>query len=175
MPNPKSSGEEYKKYTDIAGPAIIASGAKILSRGGKIINLEGQKFERIVIIEFPSMNHAEKFYISNEYRNGDIRHCYADITKAKKLLDLNCYISVSGIITFKKSDELAATISSIPMENLLVETDSPYLAPKPHRGKDNEPSYIIHTVKKLSEIKKLSSESIIFNTTNNFMKLFNLS
>ena len=60
--------EEYKKYTDIAGPAIIASGAKILSRGGKIINLEGQKFERIVIIEFSSMDHAEKFYISNEYR-----------------------------------------------------------------------------------------------------------
>ena len=58
--------EEYKKYTDIAGPAIIASGAKILSRGGKIINLEGQKFGRIVIIEFPSMDHAEKFYISNE-------------------------------------------------------------------------------------------------------------
>jgi len=61
--------EEYKKYTDIAGPAIIASGAKILSRGGKIVNLEGQKFGRIVIIEFPSMDHAEKFYISDEYRS----------------------------------------------------------------------------------------------------------
>ena len=60
--------EEYKKYTDIAGPAIIASGAKILSRGGKIINLEGRKFGRIVIIEFPSMDHAEKFYMSNEYK-----------------------------------------------------------------------------------------------------------
>jgi len=60
--------EEYKKYTDIAGPAIIASGAKILSRGGKIVNLEGQKYGRIVIIEFPSVDHAEKFYISNEYR-----------------------------------------------------------------------------------------------------------
>ena len=60
--------EEYKKYTDIAGPAIIASGAKILSRGGKIVNLEGQKCGRIVIIEFPSVDHAEKFYISNEYR-----------------------------------------------------------------------------------------------------------
>lgn len=59
--------EQYKKYTDIAGPAIIASGAKILSRGGKIINLEGQKFGRIVIVEFPSMDHAEKFYISHEY------------------------------------------------------------------------------------------------------------
>ena len=60
--------DEYKKYTDIAGPAIIASGAKILSRGSKIINLEGQKFGRIVIIEFPSMDHAKKFYISKEYR-----------------------------------------------------------------------------------------------------------
>ena len=60
--------DEYKKYTDIAGPAIIASGAKILSRGGKIVNLEGQKYGRIVIIEFPSVDHAEKFYISNEYR-----------------------------------------------------------------------------------------------------------
>ena len=60
--------EEYKKYTDIAGPAIISSGAKILSRGGKIVNLEGQKYGRIVIIEFPSVDHAEKFYISNEYR-----------------------------------------------------------------------------------------------------------
>ena len=60
--------EEYKKYTDIAGPAIIASGARILSRGGKLINLEGQKFGRIVIIEFPSMDHAKKFYNSKEYR-----------------------------------------------------------------------------------------------------------
>ena len=59
--------DEYKKYTDIAGPAIIASGAKILSRGGKIINLEGQKFGRIVIVEFPSMDHAKKFYFSKEY------------------------------------------------------------------------------------------------------------
>ena len=61
--------DEYKKYTDIAGPAIIASGAKILSRGGKIVNLEGQKFGRIVIIEFPSIDYAEKFYISEEYRS----------------------------------------------------------------------------------------------------------
>ena len=60
--------EEYKKYTDIAGPAIIASGAKILSWCFKIINLEDQKFGRIIIIKFPSMDHAEKFYMSNEYR-----------------------------------------------------------------------------------------------------------
>ena len=62
--------KEYKKYTNIAGPALIAAGAKILSRGGKIINLEGKKINRIVVIEFPSINHAEKFYHSEEYKKG---------------------------------------------------------------------------------------------------------
>ena len=62
--------EEYKKYTDIAGPALIKAGAKILSRGGRIKNLEGKKINRAVIIEFPSMDEAEKFYASEEYRKG---------------------------------------------------------------------------------------------------------
>ena len=71
--------------------------------------------------------------------------------------------------------ELVDTASYIPLESLLVETDSPYLAPLPFRGKSNEPSYIIHTIKKLSEIKKISKEIVIKNTTNNFLKLFNLN
>ena len=62
--------DEYKKYTDIAGPALIAAGAKILSRGGKIINLEGKEMNRLVVIEFPSMEHAETFYHSEEYKKG---------------------------------------------------------------------------------------------------------
>ena len=117
--------------------------------------------------------------LKSESKNSNLKvliHCFTGSRDfAKKLIDLNFYISVSGIITFKKSIELADTVSSIPMENLLVETDSPYLAPLPYRGKDNEPSYIIHTVEKLSQIKKLPNESIVINTTNNFMKLFNLS
>ena len=117
--------------------------------------------------------------LKSESKNSNLKvliHCFTGSRDfAKKLIDLNFYISVSGIITFKKSIELADTVSSIPMENLLVETDSPYLAPLPYRGKDNEPSYIIHTVEKLSQIKKLPNESIVSNTTNNFMKLFNLT
>ena len=117
--------------------------------------------------------------LRSESKNSNLKvlmHCFTGTKDfAKRLVDLNFSISVSGIITFKKAEELAVTISSIPIENLLVETDSPYLAPMPHRGKVNEPSYIIHTVKKLSEIKKLSNESIMFNTTNNFKKLFNLA
>ena len=116
--------------------------------------------------------------IKCEKRNSNLKvllHCFTGSKDfAKKLLDLNCYISVSGIITFNKSDELADTISSVPIENLLVETDSPYLAPSPFRGKTNEPSYIVHTVKRLSEIKKISEEGIALNTTKNFKNLFKL-
>ena len=67
--NVKNQGE-YQKYIDIAGPALLTAGAKILSRGGKIKNLEGKKMDRIVIIEFTSMDHAEKFYHSDEYKKG---------------------------------------------------------------------------------------------------------
>ena len=103
-------------------------------------------------------------------------HCFTGSKEfVKKLLDINCYVSVSGIITFNNSTELAETVSSIPIEKLLVETDSPYLAPMPFRGKSNEPSYIIHTIDKLSLIKKISKEKIIFNTTNNFKRLFDIN
>ena len=90
------------------------------------------------------------------------------------MIDLNCYISLSGIITFKNSNILCETVKKIPIENLLVETDSPYLAPLPYRGKTNEPSYIIHTIEKLSQIKKISKDIVISYTANNFKKLFNL-
>ena len=116
--------------------------------------------------------------LKSECKNSNLKvliHCFTGTKDfAKKLIDLNIYISVSGIITFKKTGELTEAVSSIPIENLLVETDSPYLAPMPYRGKSNEPSYIIHTIKKLSEIKKLPEETIMNNTTKNFMKLFNL-
>ena len=90
-------------------------------------------------------------------------------------MDLNSYISISGIITFKNSTKLADTVSYIPLENLLVETDSPYLSPSPYRGKSNEPSYIVHIVEKLSQIKNISKETVADKTTTNFIKLFNLN
>ena len=117
--------------------------------------------------------------LKSEMKNSNLKvlmHCFTGSKNfANKLIDLNCYISVSGIITFKNSTELAATISSIPMEKLLVETDSPFLAPLPYRGKFNEPSYIVHTVEKLSKIKKTSKETIMNSTTDNFKRLFGLT
>ena len=115
--------------------------------------------------------------LSSEMKNSNLKvliHCFTGSKAfAKKLIDLNSYISVSGIITFKKSIDLVDAVSSIPLSNLLVETDSPYLAPSPFRGKPNEPSYIIHTVEKLAAIKNVSKEDIMDATTNNFKKLFN--
>ena len=117
--------------------------------------------------------------LKSENKNSNLKiliHCFTGSKEfAKKLLDINCYISVSGIITFSNSTELTETVSYIPIEKLLVETDSPYLAPTPFRGKTNEPSYIVHTIDKLSLIKKISKDKVISNTTNNFKKLFNVN
>lgn len=110
------------------------------------------------------------------FKSKVIIHCFTGSKDfAKKLLDIDCYISVSGIITFKTSMELANTVSFIPIEKLLVETDSPYLAPLPNRGKPNEPSFIIHTIEKLAQIKNTTKENIIKNTSSNFMRLFKLN
>ena len=100
-------------------------------------------------------------------------HCFTGSKKfAFDLLDLGAYISASGVITFKKSEDLANTFKERPNEKILVETDSPYLSPVPLRGKSNEPSFIIHTVKFLSNIKKIPFEELSKITTNNFLNLF---
>lgn len=100
-------------------------------------------------------------------------HCFTGSRDfAFKLLDLNAFISASGVVTFKKSQELASTFRDIPNNKILVETDSPYLSPVPLRGKSNEPSHIIHTVKFLSDLKNLSFEDFSEITSNNFFKLF---
>jgi len=115
-----------------------------------------------------------KSYMKNS-KLKTIIHCFTGSKDfSKKIINIGCYISVSGIITFKGSNELAETISSIPIDKLLVETDSPYLTPIPNRGKSNEPSFITHTIEKLSIIRNLEKKVIIENTTNNFKKLFNL-
>ena len=104
--------------------------------------------------------------LKSENKNSNLKiliHCFTGSKEfVKKLLDINCYVSVSGIITFNSSTELAETVSFIPIEKLLVETDSPYLSPMPFRGKPNEPSYITHTIDKLSLIKKMAKKKNYF-------------
>ena len=116
--------------------------------------------------------------LKNYMKESDLKviiHCFTGSKDfSKKLIDIGCYISISGIITFKNSNELANTVSTIPLDKLLVETDSPYLSPSPNRGKDNEPSNITYTVEKLSLIKNIDKNIIAKTTTNNFKNLFKI-
>ena len=102
-----------------------------------------------------------------------LMHCFTGSKKfADKLLELNSYFSASGIITFKNAIDLQETFKTIPLDKLLIETDSPFLAPVPNRGKKNEPSFIKYTAEKLAEIKDVSFSEISSRTTNNFNNLF---
>ena len=118
----------------------------------------------------------ETFDILNNYKNDDLKilmHCFTGSQKfAEKLLDLNAYFSASGIITFKNSQDLQKTFQLIPLDKLLIETDSPFLAPEPNRGKKNEPSFVKFTGKKLADLKNISFEDLVNSTTNNFNKIF---
>tara|TARA_A100001011_G_scaffold383941_1_gene455860 strand:+ start:488 stop:1246 length:759 start_codon:yes stop_codon:yes gene_type:complete len=134
-----------------------------------------------IVLNIPLIIHsrnAEKqmLEIFNEYKNHDLKilmHCFTGSKKfAKCLLDLNAYFSASGIITFKNSADLQDTFKSIPLDKTLIETDSPYLAPVPNRGKKNEPSFVKYTAKKLADIKEISLSDLIKNTTSNFNRLF---
>jgi TatD DNase family protein len=118
----------------------------------------------------------ETFDILNEYKHEKIKilmHCFTGSKEfSKKLMTLNSFFSASGIITFKNSLDLQDTFRSIPIDNILIETDSPFLAPVPKRGKKNEPSFIDFTATKLAEIKDISKEDLVKKTTENFNKLF---
>ena len=118
----------------------------------------------------------ETFEILNKYRKYNLKilmHCFTGTKKfAKKLLDLDAYFSASGIITFKKTLELQETFKTIPINKLLIETDSPYLAPIPKRGKNNEPSFIKYTAAKLAQLKDIDNNHLIDSTSKNFNNLF---
>ncbi len=118
----------------------------------------------------------ETFDLLNEFKNSNLKilmHCFTGSTNfAKKLFSLNTFFSASGIITFKNSNDLQETFKLIPNDKLLIETDSPFLAPIPMRGKKNEPSFLKYTLEKLADLKNLDKEDLDSITTNNFNKLF---
>jgi len=100
-------------------------------------------------------------------------HCFTgSLNFAKKLIDLNCLISFSGIITFKKSENLRNIIKYIPLNKIMIETDSPFLSPEPFRGKVNTPSRVKYVAETLAEIKKISIEEVAIRTTENFNNFF---
>ena len=118
----------------------------------------------------------ETFNVLNDYKKDNpkiLMHCFTGSKKfAEKLLDLEAFFSASGIITFKNSSELRETFKFLPANKIMIETDSPYLAPEPNRGKKNEPSFIRYTANKLAILRGQEESELITQTTNNFNKLF---
>jgi TatD DNase family protein len=102
-----------------------------------------------------------------------VLHCYTGGPElARRAVALGCYIGFTGIVTFKNSTALRAIAEELPADRFLVETDAPYLAPLPYRGKRNEPSYVVEVAKMLAEVRGVSFEDIARQTTDNFFKLF---
>ncbi|MDH5410867.1 MAG: TatD family hydrolase, partial [Alphaproteobacteria bacterium] len=114
--------------------------------------------------------------LTEEYANGPFTgliHCFSTSSyMAEKALEIGFYISLSGIITFKAAEELRETVRGLPLDRLLVETDAPYLAPVPKRGKRNEPSFVAHTGAMLAELKQIDMEEVARVTTANFFQIF---
>lgn len=104
---------------------------------------------------------------------GGVMHCFTESWEmAQQAMELGFYISFSGIVTFKNAKEITEVAKKVPLERMLIETDAPYLAPVPYRGKPNEPQYIRFIAKKIAELKNISVEEVGRITTNNFIKLF---
>lgn len=114
--------------------------------------------------------------LQNEMKKGPfpgLIHCFSTGKElAEAAIELGMCVSISGILTFKKATELQAIVKDLPLESLLVETDAPYLAPVPFRGKTNEPAYTRHTAEFLAELKGISAEEVAKVTTDNFFHLF---
>jgi len=138
--------------------------------------------EASIQLDVPIIIHSrnaetETFDILNSYKSSNLKilmHCFTgSLSFAKKLMEFDTFFSASGIITFKNSVDLQETFREIPLEKLLIETDSPFLAPIPMRGKKNEPSFIKYTLEKISTIKSKTTEEMSILTTDNFNRLFN--
>jgi TatD DNase family protein len=191
--HPHEAGEEGRtELSDIlkhtSHPKVVGIGETGLDYHYDTLNSKVQMesflthIDAARITELPIIIHSRNAdvdmmsVLEKEYSKGaftGVLHCFTgSLALARKAIELGFYISISGIITFKNSQELLSTVKKIPLTNLLVETDAPYLAPVPFRGKRNEPSYVIKTHEKLAEIMGVSISQFAQITTTNAMTLF---
>lgn len=127
-----------------------------------IVHTRDAREETIAVLQ---SEHAE--------RGGGVMHCFTEtLDMAKAALDLGFYISFSGIITFKNAEEIREVCRYVPQDRILIETDSPYLAPVPYRGKINRPCYVQYVAEQVADVKDLTTEEIAKITSNNFYQLF---
>ncbi|AMO57007.1 hydrolase TatD [Endozoicomonas montiporae] len=130
-----------------------------------IIHTRDAREDTLALID----EHADK-------ERAGVLHCFTESwDMAKAAMDMNFYISISGIVTFRNADALRDVVRKMPLDHLLLETDAPYLAPVPHRGKSNEPKYLPDVVKCVASLKGVSQETLAQQTADNFFKLFPLA
>lgn len=135
----------------------------------------GRKLNKPIIVHTRNARQDTLRILKEEHVYSGVLHCFTeDIDTAKQLLNIGFYISFSGIITFKNAESLREVARYVPMDRILVETDSPYLAPVPYRGKENQPAYVREVANYLAVLKGVSIDEIARQTTNNFCQLFNL-
>lgn len=170
-------------------PKLIAIGETGLDYYRTSVGIEWQKSRFIAHIEAAQMSkkpliihtrqaRADTIEILSRYpmdKIGGVLHCFTeDWDTAKAALDMGLYISFSGIVTFKNATEIQDVAKKVPLDRMLIETDSPYLAPVPYRGKPNYPAYVRHVAECLAVLREESFENIAQATTDNFFKLFKI-
>ena len=156
----------YSAETKVAKQAVFASQIDVANRLNKPVIIHTRQ-AREDTIHLLRDNQAEKC--------GGVLHCFTEnYDMAKQALDLGFYISISGIITFKNAEELRDVVRKLPLDRLLVETDSPYLAPVPYRGKQNQPAYTREVCEYIATLKGVSAEEMAQITTQNFERLFKI-
>ncbi|MFC6166760.1 TatD family hydrolase [Acinetobacter terrestris] len=134
-----------------------------------------QAVKKPVVVHTRAAKHDTVDIIRAEKSTHGILHCFTeDWETAKAVLDCGYYVSFSGIVSFKNAQDLRDVAKQVPLDRVLIETDSPYLAPMPYRGKSNEPKYVPYVAKALSDVYDKSVEEIAFITMQNFENLLNL-
>jgi TatD DNase family protein len=123
--------------------------------------------------------HEDTINLLKQYKAAStigVLHCFTEsLAMAKEAIEMGFYISISGIVTFASAKELQETVKQIPLEKLLIETDSPWLAPVPHRGKENEPANVVDVAYFIAELRGISVTELATATTDNFYRLFSLA
>lgn len=187
--------DEYKNHEEII--ELCRSDSKIIGIGetgldyyhdiGQI-NLQKKSFLQHILAshlnKLPVIIHSRNAdkdmaeILQSEIKNNHfpaLLHCFSSSKElAMKALDLGVYISIAGIVTFKNAQDLQDIVKMIPLEYLLLETDSPYLAPSPFRGSINQPAYTLHVAQFIATLKNINLEKVINQTTCNFFKIFNI-
>ena len=156
----------YSSENKAAQQAVFAAQIQVANQLNKPVIIHTRE-AREDTIRLLRDNHADKC--------GGVLHCFTENEDmAKKALDLGFYISISGIVTFKNAEEIRNVVRKLPLDRLLVETDSPYLAPVPYRGKQNQPAYTREVCEYLAALKGVSIEEMARVTTENFERLFKI-